>query len=142
MIHIRPAIIEDAKMLLKWKNDKTMRKFSIVTNKKIKMEDHMRWLKKNLKYIHIITDGENAVGDVRIKNREIAVSVDGKYRRMGFGMGAVNYFKKHGMTAKIVDGNLPSLRLFLKCGFMPIDHKFENKIGYYILKYESFTFWI
>lgn len=135
MIKLRQATLADAQDLLKWKNDPLMRDFSIVSSKVIKETDHLKWLDKHIQDILIITyNGENC-GDIRFDGNEVAIKLDEKFRGMGIAKKALlKALKgKENIIAKIVDGNVASMRLFQSCGFKVIDHQFNNK-GYYILK--------
>lgn len=131
--YIRRASFDDAANLLKWKNDPTMRKYSIVTSKKITMKDHMVWLKKHINQIYII--GEE-FGDIRVSGKEVAIKLAPEYRGKGYGLEALRAIHRlfKDLTAKIVDGNIASFRLFLKAGYKPVAHRFSNGVGYYILK--------
>jgi len=136
MISLRQATIIDAKLLFEMKNDPVMRKFSIKTNDKIKWDDHLEWLHYNLQYTYMIETDGVACGDVRIKDNEVAIKIHKDFRGKGISTEVMmNVIEKYdSLTAKIVDGNVPSMRLFQKCGFKVVDHK-DN---YYILKYENF----
>lgn len=149
---IRNATLADAENLFKWKNSYDMRRFSIVTTKIIKWNDHKKWLENNIKYIQIILFDRDTtcyepcyepIGDVRIKNKEIAIKIDKRFRGSGIGHAVIEKVKTDGLIAKIVDGNVASFRLFLKCGFKPIKHKQTMRdgklIGYYILKYNNYN---
>lgn len=46
-LSLRPATLEDAKMLLKWRNDKATRMASHTTDE-VKLEKHIEWLKATL----------------------------------------------------------------------------------------------
>lgn len=131
--YVRAATMADAENLLKWKNDPTMRKYSIVTNKKIAMKDHLKWLAKHLHEIFII--GED-FGDVRVSDGEIAIKIAPEHRGKGYGIQALQAMDRRyrGLIAKIVDGNVASMRLFIKNKYSPIGHKVTNGVGYYILK--------
>jgi len=140
-IRLRPATIKDANILLEWKNDPTMRKFSIKTHDEIKLEDHLKWLEKHLSEIYIIEDADNllydgiAYGDIRFEGDEIAIKLDPKFRGAGIGSRALHLamkMKKH-LVAKIVNGNIASMNLFTSCGF-----KFKSyEDGYYVLEYNQ-----
>lgn len=134
MITLRQATMGDAEFLLEMKNDPVMRKFSIVTHDKIKMTDHLRWLKDNVQYTYIIEYSGDACGDIRVKDKEVAIKIHEAFRGMGISTEVLmNVVEKYDyLLAKIVDGNVPSMRLFQKCGFKVVDHK-DN---YYILTYE------
>lgn len=129
-ISLRPATMDDAKNLLSWKNDPVMRQFSIVTHDEIKWEDHLKWLEKNLGKTYIITDGITDYGDMRIDDGEVAIKLDPQYRGQGIGYKALRIAAVRPLKAKIVDGNVASMHLFIKCGFNVVDHK-DN---YYILE--------
>jgi len=137
MISLRQATMGDAELLLEMKNDPVMRKFSIATHDEIKMTDHLVWLKDNVQYTYMIETDSVACGDIRIKDGEVAIKIHEDYRGKGISTQVLkNVCEKFDvLTAKIVDGNVPSMRLFQKCGFKVVDHK-DN---YYILKYENIT---
>lgn len=134
MINLRPATLEDAKLLFEMKNDIVMRRFSIETHDEIEWNDHIRWLNDNLEYTEIIELDGVACGDIRIRYGEVAIKIHKDYRGKGISTEVLmSIVEKHdSLKARIVDGNIPSMRLFLKCGFKIIDHKDR----YYILKYE------
>lgn len=122
---LRPATLEDSNFLLRLKNDKTMRKFAIVTHEKIQKENHERWLEKNVGSIKIAYETE-PIGMLRVSNGEISINIAKKYRGKGFGLKMLKGVKGY---AKIVDGNVASLNLFLKAGFKVKSH-IKN---YYVL---------
>jgi len=122
---LRPATLEDSNFLLRLKNDKTMRKFAIVTHEKIQKDNHERWLAKNLGTIRIAYEKE-PIGMLRLSNGEISINIAAKFRKQGFGTKMLKGVKGY---AKIVDGNVASLNLFLKAGFKVKSHK-KN---YYVL---------
>jgi RimJ/RimL family protein N-acetyltransferase len=141
MIIIRQATPADAKNLWKWKNNYDMRRFSIKTTKLIRYQDHLDWLKNHLRYICVIEYFDLPVGSVRVEHNEISIMLDEDYRGRGIAYEALESVKRNGLIAKIVDGNVASMRLFIKGGFKPIKHKQTMRdgklIGYYILKYEK-----
>lgn len=128
----RPATMDDAEDLLRWKNQADTRKFAIETHKKIKMKDHLAWLKRKIKEgkmkIWIMED----VGNVRIENNEIALAIDTQYQGLGIAAMAIKDFSRPGMLAKIVEGNIASMRLFIKCGYKPI--AYNSKKHFYIFQ--------
>jgi len=136
----RIARITDAKFLFDLKNDKDVRKWSIASKEKIKWDNHLEWLHKHLKEIFIITYNDKNAGDIRLEdNGEVAIKIDKKFRGKGLADYAINVarFPRDKLTAKIVDGNVPSMRLFIKNDFKVVDHRVTNGVGYYILKYEK-----
>lgn len=129
---LRPATMEDADFLLKLKNDPVMRKFAVVTHGRIKKADHLKWLEKNLDTISIVEDkfGER-LGMLRITNdNEISINIAPEHRGKGLGGKILEAFCLKGVWAKIVNGNVPSMRIFLNNGFQITGYK-KN---YYVLK--------
>lgn len=128
MISLRPATMLDASFLLELKNDSVMRKFAVVTRARIKQKDHLIWLSKHLGEIRIATQNER-IGMIRItKGNEVSINLHPKFRGKGLGSQVLKYCPK-GVWAKIVDGNVASMRLFLQNGFQIIDHE----KSYYVL---------
>lgn len=132
MIEYKKAEITDAVFLLRLKNQKDVRRYSIVSKNLIKKHDHIKWLLERLRksdlFLIILSD-RRPIGDVRIENLEISIRIMPKYRGMGIGKAAINEFKELANTAKIVEGNIKSMNLFIKCGF-----KFKSyKKGVYTL---------
>lgn len=133
-VRLRKVKLSDAEFLFDLRNDFVTRKNSF-SQKKIKIEDHLNWLKKvlasNRKIFYIIIDKKRrSVGQVRfdvLKNTaEISVSIKNKFRKKGFGKEAVGYsslyfldkfnnFKK--IIARIKKDNIPSIKVFKKAGY-------------------------
>lgn len=120
--------MEDAARLLAWKNDPVTRRFAIVTHEIIPMQTHLEYLKGHLQDIQIIEYGGVPVGDIRI-DEEVSIRLDPEYRGKQIGYKALSLVVRPKMVAKIVNGNIPSFRLFLSLGFKP--KSYEE--GYYIL---------
>lgn len=137
VIRLRPATMDDADFLLKVKNDKDVRAHSIVTHDKIKKRNHMKWLRERL------TDGKTALfviykdgkmaGDVRFdggRETEISIRLLPQFRQKGIATAIVRTLSFPGMMAKVVEGNIPSLNVFVTSGY-----KFRSyKDGAYILE--------
>lgn len=139
----RPAVWEDADDLLGWKNDETVRRFSIVSKEPILRENHLRWLQKTLAdpnvSLKVILSGDQKLGDIRFDTGEdhieVSIRLDPRFRGMGVGSRVIaqecarmeNQNSKT-LTATIVDGNQASLRLFTKNGFKVIDQR--NGVSY------------
>ena len=120
----------DSDYLLDLKNDKTMRQFAVVTNKPIKRKDHIAWLDENLSTIQIVLLHGKRAGMLRVtKEDEVSINIDPEFRGMGVGTKAMKYCPKN-VWAKIVDGNVASMNLFIKSGFKIVDH--QN--NYYVLQ--------
>lgn len=150
MIELRRATFNrDAENLFRWKNDPDVRKNSILTEEPISYIDHTIWLKKHLvdpnSEIYIIVNNGVDVGDIRfetgVNEVEIALKLDPKHRGRGFGYWAVQIAgteiqarKQRDLVARIVDGNIPSFRTFLKAGFLMEQYVPGKGKGYYILR--------
>ena len=70
MKKLRPVTINDAKLLFKWSNDKTVRFYSI-NQSMITWEEHILWLKKGLKSKlrdHFVLElDEVPIGQIRLE---------------------------------------------------------------------------
>lgn len=123
--------MSDADFMLALKNDPVTRQFAIVSKEEIKREDHLKWLEKNIQYFQVIEKwtGE-MVGAIRIQDNEISIWIDKAYREMGIATKILSRINFIGCWGKIVDGNVASLRAFVKAGFTPRAH-IDN---YYILE--------
>jgi RimJ/RimL family protein N-acetyltransferase len=114
---LRPMKISDAKLMFKWKNYPETRRFALLTHKKIKLADHLRWLKNNLQHFQIINDN---MGAIRVQDKEVSIWIDRKYWGQGLATEAIKKVSKKGYTAKIVVDNIASQKVFIKNGFRPI----------------------
>jgi len=139
----------DSDFMLGLKNDPQTRKFAILTKEEIKREDHIKWLEKNVHEFQVAVEvGDRLVGAIRIhpiqpesgnigllqQQSEISIWITPDFRALGYGTTLIKMVRKHRMIAKIVIGNLPSMRAFIKAGFLPkefIDDK------YYIFNYKA-----
>lgn len=128
---LRQATMKDAVFLLMLKNDKVMRQFAVVTHSKIKMKDHVRWLRDHVDEMKIVMVGTKKAGMFRVnKDKEVSINLHPKFRGKGYGSKIVSEFCPKGVWAKIVNGNVASMRLFLENGFEVTGY--EN--NYYVLK--------
>ncbi len=143
-IMYRLATSLDAPDLLRWKNDPETREFSISTHDEITEERHAIWMKAMLENpnvrTYIIESNGYPCGDIRVEVHahyiEIAIKLDRRFRGIGIGTAALKTigelvqkeFKKRSI-AKIVYGNIASMRLFQNCGYVVSGYGDE---GYYI----------
>jgi RimJ/RimL family protein N-acetyltransferase len=130
MITIRQATNDDMEDMFRWKNDPITRQFAIKTHKKILWKNHVKWFEQNKFLVFIICQKNIKIGTVSIVP-EIRIIIDPEYRGQGFAFKALQYLVQPGYIAKIVNGNIASMRLFLKLGFKPICY---NEAGYYIFQ--------
>jgi RimJ/RimL family protein N-acetyltransferase len=101
----------DADFLLEMKNYPETRKFAIATHDEIKKEDHYKWLENNIQYFQIIG---NRIGAVRIQDNEISIWIDRLYWGQGIASFIIEQVYEENMYARIVDGNVNSMRCFIK----------------------------
>ena len=116
---LRPMTMEDADKMLEWKNYPETRKFAIASRDKIKLKDHLKWLKNNVQFFQVIDDIKGAV---RIQNNEVSIWIDRAFWGQGIATEVIKLVSKLGMTAKIVEGHVGSMRAFIKAGFVPIEY--------------------
>lgn len=129
-LKLRPALFDDADFLLELKNDPIMRKFAVVSHNKITKKAHMAWLEMNIGGIFIIEEKGLRLGMFRIANGEVSINLSTICRGRGIGSRVLRKFCPKGVWAKIVNGNVPSMKIFLNNGFKIVDYK-EN---YYVLE--------
>ena len=126
-MQLRKMTMQDADKMLEWKNYPETRQYAIVTHDEIKKEDHYKWLEQNLQYFQVIGD---QMGAVRIQDGEISVWIDREHWSKGIAAYVLEQVCEIGMTARIVAGNVASMRAFIRAGFEPVSY-YEN---YYIFK--------
>lgn len=133
----RQMTMTDADKMLEWKNYEETRKYAIFSHDEIKREDHYRWLPDNIQYFRVIeTDLGQPVGAIRLQGNEISIWLDREFRNEGLAFKAITKIWEEGTTeggsqtiiAKIVDGNIASLRAFIRAGFLPVSHQDNHYI--------------
>ncbi len=127
--------MEDADFMLSLKNDEQTRRFSIVSQEIIKREDHLKWLEENIQYFRIIEDREEKlVGAIRIQNNEVSIWIAREYWKMGIATFVLQHECDRSHYCKIVEGNIGSMKVFIRAGFLPVEYISVNKPAYYIFK--------
>lgn len=125
----RSAIIEDAELLLSWRNDPLTRQNSIHQNE-ITLSDHLNWLRSKLTdshtSIYIALDDHQPVGTVRIDQigsdqelTELSWTVAPGQRGKGWGKKILLAFSSRlsgKIQARIKKGNHPSKKLAASIG--------------------------
>jgi RimJ/RimL family protein N-acetyltransferase len=136
---IRRATIQDADLLLKWRNDPLTRKANHTTHK-VQSEEHITWLTKilnnpNWKLMIAEEDGI-PVGTVRMDYAdgiyELSWTVAPEMRRRGIGKKMVSLVAQQIVSpirAKIYTSNVASVKIAEYCG-MSYDRE-ENDFLYY-----------
>lgn len=139
--------MKDANKLLAWKNYAETRRFAIVTHRNITKKNHLKWLENRLKkddnFFIIHGDGRDH-GDIRLEEGdnevEISIRLDKGSRGRGIALTAIleisalakRLFPKKPVIAKIVNGNIASMKTFCRAGYVPF--AYNRNHGYYILK--------
>jgi RimJ/RimL family protein N-acetyltransferase len=135
-IRQRTATLDDADLLLNWRNDQSAREFSLNSNL-IQIDEHLQWLSARLKRIELepfylfIAEGE-VVGMSRLEIvsgltdvYEISILIDPYKQGRGLGakildMTCKSFFRLHpnkSINALVHKNNHVSQRLFLSAGF-------------------------
>jgi UDP-2,4-diacetamido-2,4,6-trideoxy-beta-L-altropyranose hydrolase len=136
-IRLRSALLEDEDLLLKWANNSDVRKQSF-TPSLITAQKHAEWFRKilvNPDCFLFIGESESGlpIGQVRFDidnircEAYIDISIDGRLRGIGIGVKllscALAKFKAEApgicVFAEVLEGNVPSQRLFARLGFLP-----------------------
>lgn len=135
----RPVEMKDADFLLRLKNDATSRKYAIASKAKIKKKNHLKWLAGTLQnpnviyFLILVSETAKPCGTVRFDlvdgKAEIAIHITKQYRGRGIATqiiktlgGMIARHHNRNLTAKIVDGNMRSMMVFLKNGFNLKEH--------------------
>lgn len=118
--------IDDADFMLLLKNYPETRQFSIKGKSEVSIGRHHQYLVTdgNMQYHRmIINDAGVALGSIRIKDNEVAIWIDMLWWKHGIATWVLQHHAESGMTAKIVEGNIASMRCFIRAGFLPIYRK-------------------
>lgn len=116
--------MKDAMFLLKLKNYSETRKFAIKTRERIKMKDHLKWIERNIHFFNVINENDIDIGFVRIQSHEISIWIERRWWNLGYATKAIAMSSKNKtLYAKIVDGNIGSMRAFISADYKPIDHR-------------------
>ena len=127
---LRPMTMLDSHQMFEWKNYPETRKFAIVSQDEIKFDDHVNWLKDNIQYFRIILEKDKVLGAVRVKDNEISIWIDKAFWGQGLATKIIKKVSKKGFTAKIVVGNIASMRCFIKAEYLPVSYQ----DGYFIFQ--------
>ena len=129
---LRQANLEDAKILLDWRNDPETRVNSI-NMEEVLWENHLPWLEKTLKnpsrLLFVAEEDGSPVGTVRAdmsedgKESELSWTVAPTWRGKGIGKKMVSFIleeiflKGKTLKAEIKEKNIPSIKIAEALGF-------------------------
>lgn len=128
MITFRPASINDAALLLSWRNAPLTRRNSF-SEAIVPLGDHIKWLKKALdsdvRFLYMAEKDGAAVGTVRFdrdgSGYELSWTVAPEWRGNETGKemvrAALELYKNSPISCQIRSFNMPSIRIALYCGF-------------------------
>jgi RimJ/RimL family protein N-acetyltransferase len=136
-VQLRPATIDDAEQIWKWRNEQDVRGASRKSDS-IQLDDHVRWFERRLHesdvVILIVSDeGGIDIGYVRFEieadEAEISIALDPESRGMGLGTAAIrsasdlliNTGRVRTIVALIKSHNEGSVRAFNKAGYHVVD---------------------
>lgn len=144
MITLRKAEPEDIDFYFVLKNDPLVLQGSYAIRETVPYEQYKEWFFKQLSGMDmefwVVEEDGVAVGDVRLDfGEEIELSIRLKEEARHKGVGhyalgllidkATEYNKP--VIAYIVDGNVASMRLFLRHGFLPMSYEKGPLVGRY-----------
>lgn len=152
-IYLKLAVPEDMMMIYDWRNNEQVRKWSLSSDI-IDISAHQRWylqaLNNNDCKILLSFYKNKAIGVLRLdtKNSDVELSLYLSPEFIGKGLGfsvvssGIVWVKKNrpqvkNIIAKILSGNIPSQKIFIKAGFLKCTTFFskEKKAGF-IYKYK------
>lgn len=140
MITLRAANFEDAKLLLRWRNDPSAYEY-FFNSKPVSRKEHQEWLGRLLidpkrKLFIIDNEERHGVGHVRFDTRgeeaEISITIGPEFRGQGCGKSAIVrssqfFLEQHPEVKKIVAqikaDNDQSLHVFKKADYLPVSKK-------------------
>jgi RimJ/RimL family protein N-acetyltransferase len=128
LIEIRPATINDAQLLLDWRNDPITRQ-NAFNSEPISLETHTEWLSRKLNaadtVIWILEENGQPVAQIRYDQAEISIVVAPEARGKGHGSTllmisaplACRRFSVPSVFGLVKKNNVASCRAFEKSGF-------------------------
>ena len=130
-LYLRPATLEDARILFEWRNDPQVRAASH-NQSEISFEDHLTWLEGSLanpdRKLYIAEEDGVSVGTVRsdwVENAyTLSWTVGPEARGRGVGKRMVSLLVKQirePIRAEVKVGNLASMKISLEAG-MQLDY--------------------
>ena len=141
-LYLRPATLEDAKILFEWRNDPQVRAASH-NQDEINFESHLTWLRDSLenpdRKLYIAEEDGVSIGTVRVDRDKnvytLSWTVKPESRGKGVGKRMVSLLAKQlkePICAEVRVGNLASIKIAQKAG-MQLDYT-KNGIMYFSRK--------
>lgn len=128
-VRLRPASMDDADLLLDWRNDPLTRAMSF-SAEPVPLADHLAWLARNLSTIRIAVAnpvagcavaGGFSVGTVRIHAGQVSYTVAPAHRGVGFGTAIIRAVMAdlplHALVKRV---NVISCKVFRSLGWSEI----------------------
>jgi spore coat polysaccharide biosynthesis protein SpsF len=114
-LHLKKASMEDAEIVLAWRNDEQTRANSFL-QEIIDLESHLEWYRRKLAdencYLYLLMDGDDRVGQVRIdvvdRIGEISYMIAPEKRGKGYGKSIL------ALSETVENGNAKSYIGFVK----------------------------
>lgn len=139
-LSLRPATLEDAELLLKWRNNMTTRMASHTVGE-VKLEEHIEWLKNTLqnknRQLYVAEEKGTSVGTVRADFEngvyELSWTVAPEARGQGIGkrmVALVANRTKEPIRAEVKKGNDVSSRI-AECSGMKFVKEDSNGVLHY-----------
>ena len=148
-VTLRKADINDAEILLEWRNDPDTIKNS-VTQEKVSFFGHLAWLYRTLNdpniELYIAVDNLVPVGTIRLDYTEagrggmpeewvVGITVAPVARKKGYGLAilkeAIDNHRNRNFMALVRSTNLSSKTIFKKCGFVYCSFSPESQLIIY-----------
>lgn len=116
MIELRRKKLIDILFLWKLRNDPETYKY-FNNNYPVNLISHLMYFFKNFHNQYIIMADNIRVGQIKINDKdELSLSISKEHQNKGYGSEAITMFTPP-LQAAISRDNLPSIRVFQKCGF-------------------------
>lgn len=127
---IRRATLDDAEVILEWRNDETTRMNSF-SKEKIELDSHIKWFKRKLSEescaLFMLMDEDEAVGHIRIDRvndiGEISYMIAPQKRGKGYGKMIINRCEGvipeeiNVLMGMVNNENEPSRKCFISNGY-------------------------
>jgi RimJ/RimL family protein N-acetyltransferase len=116
---MRPANIDDARILFEWRNDPLTRQMS-KNSDLVEWEEHVAWLGRRLSlsepHLYVAEDAGCAVGTIRIDGRSISYTTAPEIRGRGYATAMLKwaYMQFGSLFAEIKPENIASIRAATK----------------------------